>query len=141
MDASDEAWCIVLCQRLPPGGCPKIIAFVAKSFSDEATRWSAFEREYCAFKEGYAAVNKWVQGFVLFMFFDHKNIEKAESVIASRRASKKLVNWIADTQHILATVVRIWIDGKNNVLSDAGSRAPWQGAVARHLPIPAGPIR
>ena len=75
------------------------------------------------------------------MFFDHKNIDYAERVLAIRRASKKLINWIADTQHILATVVRVWIDGKNNVLADSGSRAPWHFAVARHLPVPDMPIR
>ena len=78
LDASDESWCVVLCQRLVPGGVPRIIAFVCKSFTDEATRWSAFEREFFCFKEGYAAVAKWVTGFKLFMYFDHKNIEKAE---------------------------------------------------------------
>ena len=75
------------------------------------------------------------------MFFDHKNIERAESVLASRRASKKLVNWIADTQHILGSVVRVWIDGKNNVLADVGSRLSWEHAVAQFLPVPARPIR
>ena len=60
------------------------------------------------------------------MFFDHKNIERAESVLASRRASKKLVNWIANAQDLLATVVRVWIDGKNNILGDSPSRARWE---------------
>ena len=113
---------------------------VAKGFEDAATRWSAFEREYFAFKEGYDAIAKWVSGFTVFMFFDHKNIENAESVLASRRASKKLINWIANTQHLLANTVRIWIDGKLNVLADAGSRAPWEDVVAKHLPVPATPI-
>ena len=45
LDASDEAWCVVLCQRNEVGGVPRIIAFHCKSFTDEATRWSAFERE------------------------------------------------------------------------------------------------
>ena len=52
IDASDYAWCVVLCQRCTPGGTPKVIAIVSRSFSDEATRWSACEREYFAFKEG-----------------------------------------------------------------------------------------
>ena len=58
-----------------------------------------------------------------------------------RRAAKKLVNWIADTQELLANVVRIWIDGKLNVLADAGSRAPWETSVVKHTPIPDKPIR
>ena len=73
--------------------------------------------------------------------FDHKNIERAESVLSSRSASKKLVNWIADTQHILFTVVRVWIEGKTNALADAGSRAAWLSEVVRHLPVPDKPIR
>ena len=46
-------------------GAPRPIAMVAKSFSDEAARWSAFEREYYAFKEGFAAIAKWVHGFTV----------------------------------------------------------------------------
>ena len=97
-------------------------------------------REYYAFKEGYETIRKWVEGFPLFMFFDHKNIERAESVLQSRRASKKLVNWIADTQHILGRVVRVWIDGKFNVLADIGSRLSWEHAVIQQLPVPSLPI-
>ena len=69
INASDEAWCVVLVQRDHAGGTPRIIAMVSKSFVDEATRWSAFEREYFAFKEGYAQINKYVHGFKLFMYF------------------------------------------------------------------------
>ena len=61
---------------------------ISKSFVDEATRWSAFEREFYCFKEGYHAIAKYVTGFTLFVYFDHKNIEHAESVLESRRASK-----------------------------------------------------
>ena len=60
--------------------------------------------------------------------------------MASRRASKKLVNWIADTQHLLANVTRVWIDGKNNVLADVGSRLSWEHAVIQQLPVPNKPI-
>ena len=66
LDASDESWCVCLTQRPKPGGTPQIIAFICKSFTDEATRWSAFEREYFCFKEGYNAVAKYVTGFTLF---------------------------------------------------------------------------
>jgi len=75
---------------------------MSKNFVDGATRWSAFEREFYFFKEGSHAVAKYVNGFTLFTLFDHENIERAESVRESRRASKKLVSWIADIQHILA---------------------------------------
>jgi hypothetical protein len=75
------------------------------------------------------------------VFFDHQNISRAESVLLSRRASKKLANWIADTQHILGRVTRVRVEGKSNVLAGAGSRAPWRGEVAKHLPAPERPIR
>ena len=111
-DASDESWCVVLCQRDKPRSTPRITAFICKAFSDETTRWSVFEREFLCFKEGYAAIAKHVIGFKLFMFFDHKHIERAEIVVKHRRASKKLLNWVADSQELLANVVRVWIDGK-----------------------------
>ena len=91
-DASDLAWCVVLCQRGSPGGPLRIIAFRAKSFHEAATRWSDFEREFYGVKEGYKAVEKWVAGFTVFARFHDKNIERAESVLDSRRASKKLMN-------------------------------------------------
>ena len=52
-DASDAGWCVCLTQRDVAGGTPRIIAMISRSFVDEATRWSAFEREFFAFKEGY----------------------------------------------------------------------------------------
>ena len=36
--------------------------------------------------------------------------------------------------------MRLWIDGKSNVLSDAGSRAPWETTLARRLPLPLQPV-
>ena len=42
---------------------------------------------------------------------------------------------------MLHSVHRLWIDGKNNVLADSGSRAPWEFVVAKHLPVPEQPIR
>ena len=111
-DASDLCWCVCLVQQDTPGGRPRIITFCCKSFVDEATRWSAFERELYGFKEGYVAIVKWVQGFKLFAYIGHRNIDRAESVLASLRASKKLVHWIVDTQELIANVARIWIDGK-----------------------------
>ena len=141
VDASDESWCVVLCQRAVPGGTPRPIGLIARSFDSAATRWYTFEREFYAFKEGYAAIHKWVDGFVVFAFFDHENVKRAESVLKSRRASKKLTAWIADSQPMLACVVRVWIAGHLNVLSDAGSRAPWTSRVVKHLPVPDKPIK
>jgi len=139
-DASDEQWCVVLTQRDTPGGVPRPIGVRAHTFSDEATRWSAFEREFAALREGYNSIAKWVTGFVQFAYFDHKNIERAESVLKSRRASKKLVAWIADCQEMLANLVRVWIAGKTNVLADVGSRTDWVGKLIKQLPVPSMPI-
>lgn len=107
LDALDLSWCTALCQRMEMSGTPKPIAFAGLLFSDEATRWSAFKREYFCLKDGHDAVKTWIAGFMVFMLFDHKKIEPAESVLESRRASEKLVNWVAYTQHVLATTVRV----------------------------------
>ena len=82
------------------------------------------------------ALHKYIDGFPVYAFFDHHNVERAEAVLKSRRASKKLVAWIADAQPLLANTMRVWIAGKDNILADSGSRAPWADAVARNLPVP-----
>ena len=38
LDGSDVSWCVALCQRDKPAGTPRLIAFICKYFSDEATR-------------------------------------------------------------------------------------------------------
>ena len=38
-------------------------------------------------------------------------------------------------------VIRVWIRGEANILADAPSRAPWESALAMHLPIPDMPVR
>ena len=48
IDASDYGWCAVLCQRPEPGMAPKIVAIIAKGFTDVQQRWSAMERELYA---------------------------------------------------------------------------------------------
>ena len=72
------------------------------------------------------------------LFADYNSIECAEIVWTSRRASKKY--WVADSQELLANVVLILIDGKHNVLLDVRSRLPWELVVAKHLPVPNGPL-
>jgi len=37
--------------------------------------------------------------------------------------------------------VRIWVRDEANILADAPSRAPWEAALAKHLPIPDLPVR
>ena len=51
IDASDTAWCAVLCQRTKAGGTPRPFALVARAFDDAATRWYTFEREFFGFRE------------------------------------------------------------------------------------------
>ena len=140
-DASDLAWSVTLTQRVTPGGTPRPIGMKARTFEEAATRWCAFEREFYGLKEGYKEIEKWVQGFLLFARFDHKNIERAESVFKSRRASKKLINWIADSQVMFSMMVRVFVDGKDNVLADAPSRAPWIESMVRQLALPEQPIK
>lgn len=89
IDASDECWCAALTHRDVAGRTLWGIRIVATGFSDEATRWCAFERECYAVKEGYVAVPKRITGFTVVMCFDHKNIERAESALAFPRASNK----------------------------------------------------
>ena len=89
IDASNVAWCACLCQQEKPGGTPKIIAFVSRGFDKVAQNWSAFEREFAAFRDGYEAMYRYVTGFPLYVLFDHKNIERAEVVLTNPRASKK----------------------------------------------------
>ena len=73
-DASDEQWCAWLTQRGEPDGCPRPIGLIARTFDDVATRWSAFEREFFALREGTNAIRKWTQGFRLFARFDHLSL-------------------------------------------------------------------
>ena len=47
---------------------------------------------------------------------------------------------VADSPELLANVVRVWIDGKHNILFDIGSRLQWEAALAKHLLVPDGPL-
>ena len=136
IDASNIAWCVALCQQDRVGGPPRIIAFISRGFDKVAQNWSAFEREFAGLRDGYDAVKNYVEGFEVFVLFDHKNLERAEVVIHNRRASKKLINWVADCILMLATIHRLWIDGKFNVITDTGSRAGWIDLVARRVVLP-----
>ena len=48
-------------------------------------------------------------------------------------------NWALELQGF--DIVRIWIRGEANIIADAPSRAPWENALAMHLPIPDMPLR
>ena len=48
-------------------------------------------------------------------------------------------NWALELQGF--DVIRVWIRGEANILADAPSRAPWEAALAMHLPIPDMPVR
>ena len=40
----------------------------------------------------------------------------------------------------MANVIRVWVDGKLNILADVGSRLSWEYDVVRSLPVPHKPI-
>ena len=139
IDASDYGWCATLTQRLEPHGAPKIIAIVAKGFSDVQLRWSAMERELYALWQGVVSHERLIKGFKTFCYIDHKNNLFSEAQLDNRRRSKKMSNWALELQGF--DIVRVWIRGEANILSDAPSRAPWESAMAKHLPIPDEPVR
>ena len=139
IDASDFGWCATLTQRLVPHGTPKIIAIIAKGFSDVQQRWSAMERELYALWQGVVGHERLIKGFKTFCYIDHKNNLFSEAQLDNRRRSKKMSNWALELQGF--DIVRVWIRGEANILSDAPSRAPWENALARHLPIPDMPVR
>ena len=70
---------------------------------------------------------------------DHKNNVFTEAQLDNRRRSKKMSNWALELQQF--NIIRVWIRGEANILADAPSRAPWEAATARHLPIPDLPLR
>ncbi len=47
-------------------------------------------------------------------------------------------NWALELQGF--DIIRIWIRGEANILRDAPSRAPWEDALAKHMPIPDMPF-
>ena len=48
-------------------------------------------------------------------------------------------NWALELQGF--DIIRIWIRGEANILGDAPGRAPWEDALAKHMPIPDMPVR
>ena len=80
-----------------------------------------------------------IKGFPTYCYMDHKNNLFSEAQLDNRRRSKKMSNWALELQQF--NIIRVWIRGEANVLADAPSRAPWEAAMARHLPIPDLPLR
>ena len=138
IDASDYGFCATLTQRLTPHGAPKIIAMVAKAFADVQLRWSAMERELYALWFGVTSHERVIKGFLTFCYIDHKNNLFSAAMLDNRRISKKVSNWAMELQQF--NLVKVWIRGEANILSDAPSRAPWENALAMHLPIPNRPV-
>ncbi len=139
IDASDYGWCATLCQRETPQGAPKIVSIIAKAFDDTQLRWSAMERELYALWQGVVGHERYLKGFKAFCYIDHKNNIFSEAQLDNRRRSKKMSNWALELQQF--DIVRVWIRGEANILGDAPSRAPWENALARLMPIPDGPVR
>ena len=138
IDASDYGWCATLCQRQTPHGAPKIISCVAKGFDETQLKWSAMERELYALWKGVLAHDKYLRGFFVYAYTDHKNSLFSNALLENRRIGKKVSKWALELQ--VYNLTRVWIRGEANVLSDAPSRAPWAEPLARHLPIPVGPV-
>ena len=80
-----------------------------------------------------------IKGFPTYVYMDHKNNLFTEAQLDNRRRSKKMSNWALELQQF--DIIRVWIRGEANILADAPSRAPWEAAMARHLPIPDLPLR
>ena len=139
IDASDYGWAGTLTQRPAPHAAPKIVAIVAKGFTDVQQRWSAMERELYALWQGVVSLERFVKGFRLYCYIDHKNNIFTEAQLDNRRRSKKMSNWALELQQF--DLVRVWIRGEANILGDAPSRAPWEHQLAQHLPIPDMPVR
>ena len=89
IDASDYGQCAVLCQRPEPGKAPKIVAIMAKGFTDVQQRWSAMERELYALWQGVVAHEKYIEGFRCYCYIDHKNNVFSDAQLDNRRRSKK----------------------------------------------------
>ena len=139
IDASDYGWCGCLVQRLTPQGAPKLISIICKAFDDTQLRWSAMERELYALWRGVVEHERLIKGFKVYCYIDHKNNIFSEAQLDNRRRSKKMSNWALELQCF--DIVRVWIRGEANILADAPSRAPWENALAKFLPIPDQPVR
>ena len=97
------------------------------------------ERELYALWQGVVSHERLIRGFHVYCFIDHKNNIFSEAQFDNRRRSKKLSNWALELQCF--DIARVWIRGEANILADAPSRAPWESALAKHLPKPNQPIK
>ena len=96
------------------------------------------ERELYALWQAVVGHERLIRGLLTFVYVDHKNNLFVHSMLDNRRIAKKVSNWALELQCF--NIVRVWIRGEANILSDAPSRAPWECELAKHLPVPAGPI-
>jgi hypothetical protein len=128
-----------LCQRPEPSKAPMIVQVVAKGFTDVQQRWSAMERELYALWQGVVSMERFIKGFRVYCYVDHKNNLFSEAQLDNRRRSKKMSNWALELQAF--DLVRVWIRGEANILAGAPSRAPWESHLAKYLPIPDMPVR
>ena len=97
------------------------------------------ERELYALWQAVTGHEKMSRGLSTFVYIDHKNNLFVHSMLDNRRIAKKVSNWALELQCF--NIVRIWIRGEANILSDAPSRAPWENELAKHLIIPDDPVR
>ena len=81
-------------------------------------------------------MNHFTKGFMCFVFTDHQNVERTDSVLRTKRCSKKLLNWSVELMPELGRMRRVWIQGEKNVLADTLSRYAWDDAIAQTLVLP-----
>ena len=88
-----------------------------------------------------AATEPYTKGFEVLVLMDHKNNLFTNSLLGSRRVSKKLLRWSLDLEEYGTRLVRQWIRGADNILADSPSRNPEDRDAAKALVVPGGPIK
>ena len=123
-DASDKAVGAVLEQLLDGIWCP--ITFFSRKLTSAESKYSAFDRELLATFSAVKHFRHYVEGRPFIIYTDHKPLTFAFSspVDRSPRQTRHL-SYIAE----FSTDVR-HIEGKNNVVADALSRASAISAIA-----------
>ena len=97
------------------------------------------ERELYALWQGVVKHERYIRGLLCYCYIDHKNNLFTASMLDNRRIAKKVSSWALELQSF--NIIRVWIRGQANILADAPSRAPWECALAKHLPIGDAPVR
>merc|ERR1712235_63067 len=103
-----------LCQSEKAHGTPRPIAVLSKSFDSAQQNWTPMEREMHALYEGAIWAQKYVKGFKVFVFTDHKNNTYRTRIQPTRRVSKKLLRICIEME--ILNMERVYIAGDDNIL-------------------------